>query len=192
MNLKQVIAGLFCVASLSVGGLASAITIVPLETSEPGFIVDLDLSVDLQDIWAQDIDILLEHNGVSVHVYDASIDDSAAFDVLFDDEALSNAPKSGDVVGSFIPDNPLSAFDGLALAGTWNLILWDDIFPGDGTDLLAWSISGVGSNDIFFDFTIDGRGAVDVDTPSDVPEPSTIALLGLGLLGVTMARRREV
>ena len=90
----------------------------------------------------------------------------------FDDQASEAYPSTGQVDGNygiFKPYTPLSVFNGTELSGRWYLIIRDLHFPGDGNDLFAWSISG---------------------TTTDVPEPATVLLLGLGLLGVAGIRRK--
>jgi hypothetical protein len=124
--------------------------------------------------WASDIDVTLSHNGVSVLAFDATTDSVSVMDAVFDDAAGGGAPKSGDIIGTFTPDNPLSAFDGRLVNGTWTLTLHDQLLPGDGESLTSWSIFGT----------------------TAVPEPGTITLFGLGLMGfaafaVRRRRRRK-
>jgi hypothetical protein len=89
--------------------------------------------------------------------------------LTFDDEA---ATRAGGVLapGSFQPLQPLSAFDGKDLFGTWNLFLQD---------------TGAGDPLEFFGATLD----IDYDS-SQVPEPATAAIIGLGLAGMAALRRR--
>jgi hypothetical protein len=89
-------------------------------------------------------------------------------DATFDDGAAALAPTSGNVVGTFLPVDALSAFDGLELSGDWTLSLHDLTFWTDeGLDLVSWGLVG-----------------------DQVPEPSTALLLAAGLLAVAAAARR--
>jgi hypothetical protein len=87
--------------------------------------------------------------------------------VSFDDEA-ANAAGPRIQAGSFRPAQALSAFDGMNTFGSWTLYL-QDFAPGDPLEFFSAQL------DITY-----------------VPEPATLAMLGLGLIGLRVARKRRV
>lgn len=66
--------------------------------------------------------------------------------------------------------------------------------PIDTTDglyaqMFFWTADNRNSNITFGDVTLTVRG--EIENPTSVPEPGTIALLGIGLFAIALARRRK-
>ena len=141
-----------------------------LNVTDTGTISDLNVSLVVSDPYVDDFYVRLYHDGIVSRLYTGGRDDiqDSFINATFDDQASSNYP-TGTVYGTFKPYTPLSVFNGDDLSGTWILALWDSYVPDNGNDVLYWGISG---------------------TTEAVPEPSTMLLLGLGLLGVAGVRRK--
>lgn len=65
--------------------------------------------------------------------------------------------------------------------------LFDDISWFSFTNDISSTAIGMSLDRVFLDEAGDPNG----EDPTDVPEPSIIALLGLGLVGLGVARRRR-
>jgi hypothetical protein len=89
--------------------------------------------------------------------------------ILFEDETteLGNRPASG----TFSPEGFLSSFNGKDAVGTWSLFLEDDA-PGDPL--------------VFHEATLNITVLDDT-----VPEPGTLALFGVSIIGLAVIRRRR-
>lgn len=146
-------------------------------------ISDLNLSLDTSHTWVGDLTFTLLHvdTGTSVTVIDrpgfpASANGCSNADIVatLDDEAVnpvedqcSGTPPA--IGGTLLPNNPLSAFDGEAIGGTWRLSVSDIISPDSGT-LNQWCIEattgGVGNDMIFSDdFETNDTSAWSVSVP---------------------------
>lgn len=95
--------------------------------------------------------------------------------VNFDDQApvLGTTMQSG---AFSLPLDSFSEFDGLDMFGTWTLTLQDTDF-GDPLE--------------YFGSRLVLNGAGGDPPPSSVPEPDSVALIGLGIAGVAAAHGRK-
>jgi hypothetical protein len=89
--------------------------------------------------------------------------------LTLDDEAFSGVGGSVLQSGSFQPVSALSAFDGQNAQGAWTLFIQDTV----GADPLYYFSS-----------------TLDIQTRNNVPEPMTLALMGIGLAGVAASRKK--
>jgi outer membrane autotransporter protein len=122
-----------------------ATTIDTFTVSESGTIADLNVFIDLDHTWMHDLDIFLEHDAISVHLFNrfgGSLNDIQS--VLFDDEAAASidtgTPPYGP--GSFQPSpGSLASFDGQDIQGVWSLRIVDNVANDVGT-LFIFRIEG--------------------------------------------------
>ena len=131
-------------------------------TINPGVsatVLDANVIINATHSWVGDMIFTVEHNGTSVTVYDrpgvpastfgcsgdnvaATLDDSAATPV--ENECGAGVPT---INGSFIPNNPLSVFNGMDVNGDWTITA-SDLAAGDTGTLDQWCM----------EVTLDGGG----------------------------------
>ncbi len=119
-------------------------TVVANNVSETGIITDLVVFLDIGTSYIEELTIDLSHNGTTVRLYDGDDDglQNTVINALFSDDAMGPPPISASAIGNFKPFGPgtLSDFDGMELAGLWELTVFDGTLPNDGTDLIEWTM----------------------------------------------------
>ncbi|CAN0536458.1 unnamed protein product [Laminaria digitata] len=96
-------------------------------------------------------------------------------DYVFADGGAAAFQTAGNPIpsGTYAPQDSLAAFGGLSAAGTWTLNLTDRS-GGDSGNLGSWTLN------------------IDMEeVAAPVPAPATLALFGLGLVGLGWSRRRK-
>jgi len=153
-----------------------------------GQIVDLNVSVAINHTWVGDVKVVLKHDdtGTAVTIIDRPGEPASFFgcsgnniDATLDDAAVSPvenecALTEPTIAGTFSPNNPLSAFNGESLHGTWRLIVTDNA-GGDTGSLESWTLH-------FGVMLCDGKVATKVGTPGDdtiFATPSDDVIVGL-------------
>lgn len=124
-------------------------------------ISDINVTIDINHTWNSDLRIvLIEPSGTDFIILS---DQNGGFSenyngTTFDDQATTPITAgTGPFTGSFIPEDPLSTFNGAGSAGTWTLGIVD-FFNGDGGALNSWSIEICGFR---FPGDYDGDGVGD-------------------------------
>ncbi|HET6604811.1 MAG TPA: S8 family serine peptidase, partial [Xanthomonadaceae bacterium] len=124
-----------------------------LTVSSVGNLADLDLAVDISHTWVGDLLVGLRHVATNTTVTLIDRPGRTAggagcsgndIDVTLDDEAgapveTQCAASTPTISGTFTPNNPLSAFDGLSLAGDWQITV-TDAATGDTGTLNTWCL----------------------------------------------------
>lgn len=104
--------------------------------------VPTDVIVDLHitHTWFSDIFVSLTHGSTTVVLVDNRGGSSDSVDILLDDDgAPFPATWPGTLTGSYQPNAPLSAFDGVDPTGDWTLLVRDEA-GGDTGTLVRWSL----------------------------------------------------
>ncbi len=111
-----------------------------------GTISDLDVTVRINHTYVSELSARLTRTpgGQAIELFSSVFCPGGGVDVILDDEgdgpvatACSQTPPA--VGGALIPTEPLSAFDGQALAGTWRLQITDHATVDTGT-LVEWCL----------------------------------------------------
>lgn len=117
-------------------------------------LADLDVGLFINHTWTGDIQVILEHNGISAMIVDRPGFPALTFGcgednwtgIVIDDEGSGGAiedqcPVGGNLTSgpAFTPANPLSAFNGQDAAGTWTLTVLDNAEFDTGS-LVAWRL----------------------------------------------------
>jgi subtilisin-like proprotein convertase family protein len=110
-------------------------------------ITDINVYVDMTHTWVGDVDLQLTHGATSVRFFDRPGVPASTFgcsgdnmDNTFDDEGTinaesqcQNATPAYPAGAALIPNNPLSAFDGQDVTGSWTLLARDGAGGDTGT-----------------------------------------------------------
>jgi subtilisin-like proprotein convertase family protein len=131
-----------CSTTLPKPILDNSTTYDTINVFQPGNIVDLNVNLTIYHTWDGDLSISLKgpnqaeidlssHNGGSGdNYYNTTFDDEAAIPIT------SGSPP---FTGSYRPEQPLSTFDYLPLAGSWVLEVNDNA-AGDTGQLASWCL----------------------------------------------------
>lgn len=130
------------------GARTSTLT-VPVGTFPAGqSITDLNVNLSLTHTRVSDLRIsLIAPNGLRIILADQRGGFNADYtNTVFDDEAADAiADGSAPFTGSFRPEQPLSSFNGLSPAGTWQLVI-EDLAADEVGELTSWSLTFLTGN----------------------------------------------
>jgi subtilisin-like proprotein convertase family protein len=170
-----------------------------IKINDSGTISSLEIFVSVEHGWVGDLIYTLTDgtatitlmNQPSAPLGNSSRDLTAQYPLIFSDSALVKAETIGAVdtpgqvctiIGGssgctntmFIPIEALSTFNGTDVQGDWTLNISDN-WAGDTGILAYWYLAAT---------VDDGNG-------NTVPEPATLALVGLAMAGMALSRRRR-
>ncbi|MEM8680867.1 MAG: proprotein convertase P-domain-containing protein [Planctomycetota bacterium] len=135
-----------------------------LTITDSGTILDVDVQLNINHTWDEDLNVfLVAPDGTRVELFsDVGGNGNNFNDTILDDEAGTDIASGGaPFAGRYRPAGDLSDFDGMDIAGTWTLEIFDDFQQDQGT-LNSWCIyASVESQVVSGDF--DGDGDYDHD-----------------------------
>lgn len=142
-----------------------------LTVDSHGRILDVDALLDITHSYDADLVLRLSHGATTVLLANRQGGSGGAnyTGTVFDDQAdigIDAGYAYAPYTGSFRPEEALAAFIGQDIFGDWTLTVTDSE-AGDAGTIDAWGITAA------------------------VPEPASLALVGLGLLGLAAPRRRK-
>ncbi|MFV8816578.1 hypothetical protein [Haliea sp. E17] len=172
--------------------------VLNFDIADTGYITSLGVRVSLDTTgdggagYWDNVFVQISHGGVDVVLMDLQADgvgNIATLAATFSDggaDLAASALVDGATAGTFAPQNPLSAFNGIPLQGQWTITIWDDTHPNDGTDLSAFSIFGDA------DATPPPPGAAPAAPAATVEQVPALPVFGLGAmaLGILVLARR--
>jgi subtilisin-like proprotein convertase family protein len=112
-----------------------------LDVPASGAILDVNvLGLTGLHTWISDLTFdLISPANTTVRILDGPCSYQDNFDLSLDDEAAGPYPCPPTGGGTYLPDNPLSAFDGQGSPGTWRLNITDH-YSSDLGQLQAWGL----------------------------------------------------
>jgi subtilisin-like proprotein convertase family protein len=135
-------------ASATSVGIATNIINIP----DSNIIESLTLTLDVSHTWISDLQVYiippggtLQNDSVLLWNNECRVSSGSGYDnfvVTFDDQGTSFPGIDGcsnNFTGTYIPDEPLSAFAGLDAQGDWEIFI-ADFFVGDTGTLNSWSL----------------------------------------------------
>lgn len=142
-----------------------------INVTEDVVLSDLDVNVNISHTWVGDLIVTIKSpSGTSAMIIDRPGRVSSGFGcsgndivAILDDEAASAVedeckPSVPAINGSFIPNNPLSIFDGENTVGVWEIIVVDAA-GGDTGTLNSWGLDYTYDiNAPILDVVLDGSG----------------------------------
>jgi subtilisin-like proprotein convertase family protein len=136
-----------------------------------GKVLDINALLNITHTWDGDLVLSLSHGGTTVLLSNRNGGSGGAnYDnTLFDDSAAVSINAGfayAPYTGSFRPEQALAAFNGQEIFGDWTLSV-ADMEAGDSGVINNWNLA------------------------AEVPEPASLALFGLGMMGLCGVRRRR-